>query len=131
MERNETRRSKKWVVPGLALLIGGAYFLANWIGGNPAFGASLFVIMLVYAALLLLGGRFEIFRALRGQFDDERYRSFDLQATAYAGGVTILVLIGGFIYELAQGKDGQPYSLLCAVFGVSYLVALILLRWRS
>lgn len=130
LERNEMKWSK-WVVPGLALLIGGVYFLANWIGGNLAFGASLFVIMVVYAALLLLGGRIEFFRALRGQFDDERYQSFDLRATAYAGAATFLVLLGGFIYELAQGKDGQPYYLLGAVFGVSYLVALIWLRWRS
>jgi hypothetical protein len=91
----------------------------------------MFVIMAIYAGLLILGGRVEILRALRGQFDDERYRSFDLRATAYAGGVTVLVMIGGFLYELARGEDGQPYSLLCAVAGASYLASLIWLRWRS
>lgn len=130
MERNEAKWSK-WVVPGLLLLAGGTYFLASWIGGNPVRGTIMSAFVAAYAALLLLGGRFEFLRALRGQFDDERYRSFDLRASAYMGVVTILVLLGCFVYELAQGKDGQPYSLLCAVAGVSYILSLIWLRWRS
>jgi len=32
--------------------------------------------------------------------------------------------------EIAQGKDGSPYSQLGAVGGVSYLVALVWLRFR-
>lgn len=131
MGRNDTKRLGKWILPGFLLLIGGVYFLASWIGGNFVLGVGMFVIVATYAALLLLGGRIEFLRALRGQFDDERYRSFDLRASAYAGLVTILAMLGGFVYELTQGKDGQPYSLLCAVFGVSYLMALIWLRWRS
>lgn len=124
-------KRSKWIVPGLGLLIGVAYLIANWVGGNIVLGAAMFAIMVLYVAGLLVGGRSELVRVLRGQPSDERYQSFDLRATAYAGVVTILVLIGGFIYELAQGKDGQPYYLLGAVFGVSYLVALIWLRWRS
>lgn len=130
MEKRKNRRSG-WGVPVLAVLGGGAYFVATWIGGDPGLGAGMFAIVAAYAALLLLGGRFEILRALRGQFDDERYRSFDVRATAFAGSVTIFVLIGGFIYELALGQDGQPYSLLCAVAGVGYLASLIWLRLRS
>lgn len=130
MEKNETRWSK-WVVPGLALALGGGYFLASWRGGNAALGAAMFAIMAAYAALLVAGGRSEVVRVLRGQPPDERYRSFDVRATAFAGVVTIVALIGGFLYELARGGDGQPYSLLLAVAGVSYLAALLWLRHRS
>ena len=130
LERMMTKRSR-WIVPGLGLVIGIAYLIANWIGGNLVLGTVMFAVMVLYVAGLLVGGRSELVRVLRGQPSDERYQSFDLRATAYAGVLTILVLIGGFVYELAQGKDGQPYSLLCAVAGVSYLVALIWLRWRS
>lgn len=118
-------------MPGLALLGGGAYFVATWIGGNPALGAGMLAIVAAYAALLLLGDRVEILRALRGQFDDERYQSFDLRATAYAGVATILALFGGFLYELARGEGGWPYSMLLGVAGVSYVVSLVWLRWRS
>lgn len=125
-----TKRSR-WFIPCAALLVGVAYLVANWIGGNPGLGAVMFAIMVLYAALLLAGGRSDLVRVLRGQPPDERYRSFDLRATSYAGLVTIAVLIGCFFFELLQGRDGQPYSLLGAVFAVSYLVGLILLRWRS
>lgn len=130
LEKNEGKWYR-WFVPGVALLGGVAYFVANWFGGNPSLGAVMLAIMVVYAGVLLLGGRFEIFRALRGQFDDERYRSFDLRATAFAGVVTIVVLIGGFLFELSRGGDGQPYSLLLAVSGISYLAGLLWLRYRS
>ena len=130
LENNERKRSR-WLVPGVALLIGVAYFVANWIGGNPSLGAAMLAIMVLYAVVLLLDGRSEVVRVLRGQPSDERYRSFDLRATAFAGVVTIVVLIGGFLFELSRGGDGQPYSLLCAVAGVSYLVGLLWLRYRS
>ena len=127
------QRSKgsAWAIPALALALGGAMFAAAWVGGEFALGVRLFVIMAVYAALLLLGGRFDVVRVLRGQPADERYRSFDLRATAFAGVTTIVVLIAGFLYELAQGQDGQPFALLGAVAGVSYLVALLWLHRRS
>ena len=130
LERNEKKRSR-WLVPGVALLIGVAYFVANWIGGNPSLGVAMLAIMVLYAAVLLLGGRSEVVRVLRGQPSDERYRSFDLRATAFAGVITILVLIGGFLLELSRGGDGQPYSALLAIAGVSYLAGLLWLRYRS
>lgn len=130
LENNERKRSG-WLVPGVALLIGVAYFVANWIGGNPSLGVAMLGIMVLYAAVLALGGRSEVVRVLRGQPSDERYRSFDLRATVFSGVITILVLIGGFLLELSRGSDGQPYSALLAVAGVSYLVGLLWLRHHS
>lgn len=121
----------RWVVPGVALLIGLAYLLANWIGGNLMLGMVMFAVMALYATLLLAGGRSELVRVLRGQPPDERYRFFDLRATAFAGVVTMLILLGGFLFELSRGGDGQPYSALLAMAGVSYLVGLIWLGYRS
>jgi hypothetical protein len=54
-----------------------------------------------------------------------------LAATASAGPVLILVIVGAFLWELAHGRDGRPYTVLAAVGGVSYLLALLVLRWRS
>jgi hypothetical protein len=33
--------------------------------------------------------------------------------------------------ELRSGRDGSPYALLGAIAGVTYLTALLALRWRS
>ena len=129
-ERTMAKRSR-WVVPGVGLLIGVAYLVANWIGGNPLLGMAMFAVMVLYVAVLLVGDRSEVVRVLRGQPPDERYRSFDLRATAFAGLVTILVLIGSFLLELSRGSDGQPYSALLAVAGISYLVGLLWLGYRS
>ncbi len=70
--------------------------------------------MVGYGILLLVGGRSEILRVLRGQAPDERYRMFDLRASAITGTVTLSVLTGGFFYELARGHDGNPYGLILA-----------------
>lgn len=119
-------------MPAVALALGGAMLVAAWIGGDRALGAAMLAIMAVYAALLvLLGGRSDVVGVMRGQPADERYRSFDLRATAFAATVLAVVIIGGFLYELARGGDGQPYSLFGFVFLVSYVAALLWLRWRS
>ena len=43
----------------------------------------------------------------------------------------IIVLTGAWLWELAHGDDGDPYSQIMAVGGVSYLLAIALLRWRG
>lgn len=122
---------KRWVVPLLCLFLGLAYLGAFWLAGNPGAGVGPFAIMVGYGLLLLLGGRSEIVRVLRGQPSDERYRMFDLKASAIAGTVTLSILIGGLFYELAQGHYGNPYGLILAVAGVTYIASLFWLRWRS
>lgn len=127
-----SRRGDAWAVPAFAVVMGGVMFAAAWAGGEFSLGVRFFAIMAVYAALIsLLGGRFDVVRILRGQTADERHRSFDLRATAFAGSVTIFALIGGFLYELARGRDGQPFATLCAAAGISYLASLFWLDRRS
>lgn len=126
-----TTSTKRWAVPLLSLLLGLAYLAAFWVAGNPGAGLGPLAIMVGYGVLLLVGGRSEIVRVLRGQPADERYRMFDLRANAIAGTVTLSILVGGFFYELARGHDGSPYGLILGVAGVTYLAALLWLRWRS
>jgi hypothetical protein len=81
--------------------------------------------------ILLLGGRSETIRGLRGDGRDERFEMIDLRASAFAGLVAITAIIGMFMYEVSQGRDGNPYGLLGAVAGLAYLVAIAILRMRS
>jgi hypothetical protein len=55
----------------------------------------------------------------------------DLVATAIAGMVVISVIIGAFIVELARGHDGNPYGWLGGIGGITYLLAIVVLRVRS
>ena len=107
------------------------FFAAQWIGGHPGAGLVSLAIMAGFGALILLGGRSETIRGLRGDGRDERFRQIDLHATALAGIAVIGAILVAFVVELARGQDGRPYSWLGAIGGVAYLVAVIVLRARG
>ena len=121
----------KWFVPLFALALGGVVFGAQAIGGNPGSGLVSFGILAFTGAIFLFGGRSETIRGLRGDGRDERFQRIDIHATALAGLVVIMAIIVAFIVELAQGRDGTPYTWLGALGGVAYLVALVVMRVRG
>jgi drug/metabolite transporter (DMT)-like permease len=121
----------KWFLPTFALALGVIMFVAQWIGGDASSGLVSLGIMAAFGALVLLGGRSETVRGLRGDGRDERFRQIDIHATAVAGLAVILAIIIAFIVELARGHSGAPYSWLGAIGGVSYLVAVAIFRMRG
>jgi hypothetical protein len=126
------RMSKsKWFLPLFAVALGVVIFAAQWIGGDARSGLVSLAIMTVFGAFVLLGGRSETIRGLRGDGRDERFRQLDLTATAFAGIVVITTIIVAFIIEVARGHDGSPYAWLGAIAGLAYLVAIVVLRLRS
>jgi hypothetical protein len=78
-----------------------------------------------------LGGRSETIRGLRGDGRDERFRQIDIEATAIAGIAVITAIIVAFVIELARGHDGSPYAWLGAIGGLTYLLAVVVLRLRG
>jgi len=128
--RREFWRSRWWM-PGFSVFLGLLMLAAFWIGGHPGDGLAALGVMAALGAVFLFGGRSETLRGLGGPGRDERWAMIDLRATAFAGLVTILVIIGAWLVEIAQGEDGNPYGLLGAVAGLSYIAGVALLRWRS
>jgi hypothetical protein len=123
-------RSQRFV-PLLAVALGIVVFAAQWIGGDPGSGLESLGIMGGFGALILLGGRSETIRGLRGDGRDERFRMIDIHATAVTGLAVILAIIIAFLVELAKGKSGSPYGWLGAVAGLTYLAAVIVFRIRG
>jgi hypothetical protein len=121
----------KWFVPLLSVALGIVVFVAQWIGGDPGSGLESLGIMAGFGALILLGGRSETIRGLRGDGRDERFRMIDIHATALAGLAVILAIIVAFIVELAKGHNGNPYGWLGAIGGLTYLVAIVVFRIRG
>jgi hypothetical protein len=121
----------KWFVPLFAVALGLVVFIAQWIGGDPGSGLVSFAILAGFGALVLLGGRSETIRGLRGDGRDERFRQIDIHATAVAGLVVITAIIVAFIVELARGHSGSPYAWLGAIAGLAYLIAIIIFRLRG
>ena len=121
-----------WELPVFSLALGGVVWVASWIGGHPVAGLFSFLIMAAFGAIFVVGRRSESLRMVAaGRGADERWRSIDLRATAIAGLAVVTVVIVAFLWEIAHGRSGQPYALLGAIAGVSYLIALVWLRWRS
>ena len=121
----------KWWLPALGVVIGIAYFVVEAIAHNLQLGAEMFGIMVVFSVGVLLAGRSETVRGLRGDGRDERFAMLDLKATAFAGTVLITAVIVGFMVELARGHSGAPYMWLGVIAGVAYLVAVAWLRVRG
>ena len=115
----------------VSFVIGIGYFVAGLAGGQPGFGIFGLVLMgAIGLATILFRGRSETMDALitRG---DERINSLDLRATAMAGFILICTVVISFMIAIARGDSGAPFDWLAAIGGVSYLVALVYLRFRG
>lgn len=121
----------KWFLPLFSVALGIVIFVAQWIGGNPLSGLGSLAIMAAFGGLVLLGGRSETIRGLRGDGRDERFRQIDIHATAIAGLAVIVAIIVAFVVEMARGHNGSPYAWLGAIGGLAYLIAIIIFRLRG
>ena len=92
----------KWFVPLLSVALGIVVFAAQWVGGDPGSGLVSLAIVTGFGALILLGGRSETIRGLRGDGRDERFRKIDIHATALAGLAVITAIIVAFVIELGE-----------------------------
>jgi hypothetical protein len=122
-------RSRGWM-PAFCLFLGAVMLAAFAVGGDLVSGVICLAIMAALGLVCLLGVRSETLRGLSGPGRDERWAMIDVRATALAGLVVILAIIGGWLYEVANGRDGNPFTWLGAVAGVAYIVAVAVLRRR-
>jgi hypothetical protein len=121
----------RWFLPLFAVALGLIVFVAQWIGGDPRSGLVSFAIVAGFGLLVLLGGRSETIRGLRGDGRDERFRQIDIHATALAGLAVITAVIVAFLVEVARGHNGTPYTWLAAIGGITYIAAIIIFRIRG
>jgi hypothetical protein len=120
-----------WALPVFSVAVGVVMLAGQAIGGSPTGGLISLAIMTGFALLVLLGGRSETIRGLRGDGSDGSFRQIDIPATAFAGLAVITAIIVAFILDVACGHDGQPYSWLGAIAGLAYVAAVIALRVRG
>ncbi len=122
----------RWWLPAVSLVLGAIMLAAFAIGGNTRDGLQAFAVMAGVSALFAFGAsRSETLGGLGGPGRDERWAMIDLRASALAGFVLITVVIGAWLYEIANGEDGSPYAQLGAIAGLAYIVGLVIGRLRS
>ncbi len=129
-ERRDVMRSK-WTVPVFSVVVGLILLGANIAGHQLGLGLWSLGVMTVFGLAVLLGGRSETIRGLRGDGRDERFAMLDLQATAITGLALIIAIVVAFIVEVARGHSGEPYDWLGAIGGLAYIAAVIYLRVRG
>jgi len=129
--RSRAITRSKWFLPSFSLALGLIIAGASWLGGHPGAGAISFGLLAVFGLLVLLAGRSETIRGLRGDGRDERFAQIDLQATAVAGLAVMVALIVAWLIATARGQSGSPYDWLLAIAGLAYALAVAWFRWRG
>ena len=114
------------------IVIGAGLGLAQLAGGGSPWGALLALVIPVGYALLvtLMGRRSDTAGALAGRPVDERWEHINLEACAWALGVTALVVVVAFAVAEATGGDWQPYALVAVTMAVAYVGSLVIVRAR-
>ncbi|MCK9877492.1 hypothetical protein MXD61_15115 [Frankia sp. AgPm24] len=126
-----THRLGRLATTAVLLLGGGAITLGAWLGGDRdlALVLAVFYVVIGVVAFVVAGGRSDVAALLRVA-GDERQRSLDLRATALSALAMETFCVGGLVVDLARGGSGYPWALVCAVGGVSYAIALAVVRTR-
>jgi len=121
----------KWFLPAFSLVLGLIMLAVSWLGGSPVQGVISLAVLAAFGLVILLAGRSETVRGLRGDGRDERFAQIDLQATALSGLAVIVALIVAWLVATARGQSGSPYGWLLAIAGLTYLLAVAWFRWRG
>lgn len=119
--------------PGGAFVLAVVIFVVALIGGQGV-GLALVMagVMVIYAVILIVGRRWDFIGVLSAPDGDERAVGLHMRAAAAAGQVMAAVIVGGFLYDLARGaSDRSQWLWLGALFGITYLVALLLFVRRG
>jgi hypothetical protein len=127
-----TKTSRKYLAtPIFGVAMGVVYLVALSIAGSPVWGVLALAMMVAASGGLLLARRRS--ETVKGLLDrgDERIAAIDLRATAITALALIAVILIAFVVQIARGQSGWPYSMLGFVGGVTYIVAVIVLRVRG
>jgi hypothetical protein len=128
----DTYRRSRWFMPAFAVALGVVFLGAQWIGGHSGAGLVSLAVMTGFGAIILaLEGRSGTAAIMNRPARDERARSLDLAASAFAGIVVITILIVAVMVQLARDENPSPYAQLGAAGGIAYLVALVVMQRRG
>ncbi len=116
----------------MGALIAAAVFAAYLLGGQSlGDAATAGGLVLGFMVLITVARRrSDTFDVMSG-IGDERTRGLYQRAVAFAGTVMSFVLPGWWLVTVAQGDADMTLALLCAIFALSWLLAVVVLSRRS
>ena len=117
------------LVMGLVLVA--AVFVAFAVGGDAGDGAVSAAIVLAFLLVVLFGRRRSDTLDVMSGIGDERGRLLYTRAVAFSGTVMSFVLPGWWLVSIARGEPNDAVALLCAIFGVTFVGAVVVLARRG
>jgi hypothetical protein len=115
----------------LGVILVAAVFVAFAGGGDAGEGAIGAAIVLAFLLLVYLGRRRSDTLDVMSGIGDERGKLLYTRAVAFAGTVMSFVLPGWWLVTIAEGDPDETLSLMCAIFGASFVLAVVVLARRS
>jgi hypothetical protein len=115
----------------LGLILVAAVFVAFAVGGDAGEGAVGAAIVLAFLLLVYFGRRRSDTLDVMSGIGDERGKLLYTRAVAFAGTVMSFVLPGWWLVTIAKGDPDETLSLMCAIFGASFIIAVVVLARRS
>ncbi|RFA25568.1 hypothetical protein CAI21_18760 [Alkalilimnicola ehrlichii] len=106
---NGQRSRSPLAVPAIAVALGLGMLLTSWlIAGELGAGLVMLAIMLIYAAVMRFGQRFEAVQILGNDPPlDERHAVIQLRALAAAYLAVLTVALVGFFWEISRASPAR------------------------
>jgi hypothetical protein len=124
-----------WMSPTGQLILGlvlvAAVFAAFAAGGDAGYGLVSAAIVLAFLLLVLLGRRHSDTLDVMSGIGDERAKLLYTRAVAFAGTVMSFVLPIWWLVTIAQGDPNEVLTICCAIFGTTFILAVVVLARRS
>jgi hypothetical protein len=115
----------------LGLLLVAGVFIAFAIGDDAGSGAVGAALVLAFLLVVLIGRRHSDTLDVMSGIGDERGKLLYTRAVAFAGTVMSFVLPGWWLVTIAQGDPNDTLSLMCAIFGASFILGVVVLARRG
>jgi len=119
--------------PGAAFVLAVVIFAVALLG-HVGVGLALLMagVMAAYGVVLLVARRWDFIGVLAAPGQDERAWTAHMRAAAAAGQVMAAVIVINFLWDVLHGNvDHSQWSWLGAVFGLTYLLALLVVVRRG
>lgn len=116
----------------VGVVIGIVFAAAALVAGEEAWHAVLAAAFPIgYGAVVtLVGRRSDTASVLSGRPVDERAMHLNEEASAWALGITAIVIVVAFIVAEAGRGDWTPYAFIAAVMAIAYIGSLLVLQAR-
>jgi hypothetical protein len=115
----------------VGLVLVAAVFVAFALNDDPANGAIGAALVFGFLLLVYFGRRRSDTLDIMSGIGDERSKLLYTRAVAFSGTVMSFVLPIWWLVTIAQGDPNEVLSICCAIFGLTFILAVVVLARRG